>query len=81
MRSATLQVLDVNGSQAIDVTKIIMTVFFNLSVTEPLIRVNCGSHTGISFITTHDKKLVSQSVMFLYTYNTLNNSAHMNHNM
>ena len=37
MRSATLEVLDVNVSQATDITKILMTVFFNLSVTEPLI--------------------------------------------
>jgi len=65
MRSATLEVLDVNGSQATDITKILMTAFFNLSVTEHLIRVNWGSHTCMSFITDHGKKMAFQFVLVL----------------
>jgi len=44
MRSVIFEVLDVNGSQSTDITKTLMTDFFSLSVTEPLILVNRGSH-------------------------------------
>jgi len=83
MRAFILEVLDVNESQTTDITKILMADFFNLSVTEPLIRVNRGSltHTGISFITAHGKKLAFQFVVVLYTCNTPNKPAYMNHNM
>jgi hypothetical protein len=35
MSSVILEVLNVNGSQTTDITKILMADFFKLSVTEP----------------------------------------------
>jgi len=39
------------------------------------------THTGISFIKARGKKLAFQFLLILYTCNTRNKSAYMNHNM
>jgi ABC-type microcin C transport system permease subunit YejE len=87
MRSAPLELLDVTASQATNITKILVTVFFNLSVTEPLIRVTWGSYTHRYKLPNGPRQETGLSIclfvffLVLYAFNIPNKPAYMNYNM